>query len=171
MPANPERAVAAVAAVPLHRGRALIVCVLVLMAMLAALLFVVVTQIGLMTGVGGLGVRINGVLFGATIAGPTVWLWPFLAGLLVYPLVAGTYRRRLLWVAAPVGLMFCGDGITALLHGLPLGDRATQFGLGLALEGSGQTWFSTGGNLPATAGFFLGQLIFLKKAVFDPAAA
>ncbi len=154
-----------------HRGRALVVCVVVLVGMLAALLFAAVTQIGLMTGVGGLGVRIDGVLFGATIAGPTVWLWPFLAGLLLYPFVAGQYWPRLLWVAAPVGLMFCGDGVTALLHGLPVGELATQFGLGLVLEGSGQTWISAGGDLPATAGFFLGQLIFLKKAVFDPAAA
>jgi hypothetical protein len=148
----------------------LVVCAVVLMGMLAGLLFAAVTQIGLMTGVGGLGVRFDGVLFGATIAGPTVWLWPFLAGLLLYPFIAGRYWPRLLWVAAPVGLMFCGDGITALLHALPLGNLATQFGLGLALEMSGQTWFSAGGDLPATAGFLLGQAIFLKKAVFDPAA-
>lgn len=157
--------------VPFHRGRAVVASITVSMMVLTVLLFAVVTQMGVGTGVGSPGMRIDGVLFGATIAGPTISLWPLFAGIVLYPVLAGCYWTRVFWVLAPAVLMLLGNGVNALLQGMATAHLASQFGLGLAVEWSGQAWLTGGGNLPATAGFFLGLLVLLKKAVFDPAAA
>ncbi|MGB7397167.1 MAG: hypothetical protein WA914_05095 [Candidatus Macondimonas sp.] len=153
---------------PFHWGRALIISLTVFLLGLMVLLFAVVTQIGVGTG---LGLRIDGVLFGATIAGPTVSLWPFLAGIALYPALAGRNRTRVLWVLAPVVLMLLGNGVNALLQMMAITSFMSQFGLGLAVEWTGEPWLDSGGNLPATGGFFLGLMLLFKNAVFDPAAA
>ena len=159
------------AAVRRRRVWAVVACMAIMILLPVVLVFETVTQIGLMENMAGLGLRINGVLFGATIAGPTVWLWPLVVILCSCALLTGRGWSGLFWAIAPIGLMFCGDGITTLANGFSLGQLADQFGLSLALENSGRTVFALGGDLPATAGFFMGQLIFLKKAVFDPISA
>lgn len=157
--------------VPFHWGRALVISLTVSLLMLMVLLFAVVTQIGVGTGVGRPGMRIDGVLFGATIAGPTVSLWPFLAAIILYLVLAGRNWTRVLWVLAPVVLMLLGNGVNALLQTMAIAHVVSQFGLGLVVEWTGEPWLSSGGNLPATGGFFLGLMLLLKNAVFDPAAA
>lgn len=156
---------------PLRWGRALVISLTVPLLMLLILLFAVVTQMGVGTSIGRPGVRIDGVVFGATIAGPMVSLWPFLVGIALYPALAGRYWTRVVWVLAPVVLMLLGNGVNALLQTMPIAHVVSQFGLGLVVEWTGETWLKGGGNLPATAGFFLGLMILIKKAVFDPAAA
>jgi|GEM_PF-1878850 hypothetical protein len=157
--------------VPFHWGRALIISLTVFLLALMVLLFAVVTQIGVGTGVGHPGMRIDGVLFGATIAGPTVSLWPILAGIVLYPVLAGRNWTRVLWVLAPVVLMLLGNGVNALLQTMAITHVVSQFGLGLVVEWTGETWLNSGGNLPATGGFFLGLMLLFKNAVFDPVAA
>ena len=156
---------------PFHWGRALVISLTVFLLVLLVLLFAVVTQIGLGTGVGHPAMRIDGVLFGATIAGPTVSLWPFLAAIVLYPALAGRNWPRVFWVFAPVVLMLLGNGVNVLLQTLAIGHVLSQFGLGLVVEWAGETWLNCGGNLPATGGFFLGLMLLFKNAVFDPAAA
>lgn len=157
--------------VPFHWGRALIISLMVSLLALMVLLFAVVTQIGVGTGVGHPGMRIDGVLFGATIAGPTVSLWPFLAGIVLYPVLTGRNWTRILWVLAPLVLMLLGNGVNALLQTMAITSFMSQFGLALVVEWTGETWLNSGGNLPATGGFFLGLILLVKKAVFDPVAA
>lgn len=157
--------------VPFHWGRALAISLTVSLLMLMVLLCAVVTQVGVGSGVGHPGMRIDGVLFGATIAGPTVSLWPFLAAIVIYPALAGRYWTRVFWVLAPAILMLLGNVVNALLQTMAIGPVFSQFGLGLVVEWTGETWLNSGGNLPATGGFFLGLMLVLKNAVFDPAAA
>lgn len=157
--------------VPFHWGRALIISLTVFLLALMVLLSAVVTQIGVGTGIGHPGMRIDGVLFGATIAGPTVSLWPFLAAIILYLILAGRYWTRVLWAFAPLVLMLLGNGVNALLQMMAITSFMSQFGLGLVVEWTGEPWLDSGGNLPATGGFFLGLMLLFKNAVFDPVAA
>jgi hypothetical protein len=156
--------------VPFHWGSALVISLTVSLLMLMVLLFSVVTQMGVGSGIGRPGMRIDGVLFGATIAGPTVSLWPFLAAIIFYLILAGRNWTRVLWAFAPIVLMLLGNGMNALLQMMAIAHVASQFGLGLVVQWEGETWLNSGGNLPATGGFFLGLMLLLKNAVFDPAA-
>lgn len=113
------------------------------------------------------GVRLDFVLFGATIAGPTLPLWPVVAAGILYAVVFPKRWTRLAWTALPIGLMLLGDG---LHHALSIwaGWLVTvPHGLALTWTGSGGVHPTCGGNLLATAGLTAGIAWLAKKTVFD----
>ena len=116
------------------------------------------------------GARLDFVLFGATIAGPTLPLWPIVAAGGLYAAVFPSRWTQLAWVALPVGLMVLGDGLHHLLS-LRSGWLATvPHGLALTWAGSDSGHLSYGGNLLATAGLIGGVIWLAKKTVFDALA-
>ncbi|MFZ5533975.1 MAG: hypothetical protein ACOY5H_10715 [Pseudomonadota bacterium] len=111
--------------------------------------------------------RLDFVLFGATIAGPTLPLWPVVAAGIFYAVAFPKRWTRLAWTALPIGLMLLGDG---LHHALSIwaGWLVTvPHGLALTWTGSGGVHLTCGGNLLATAGLTGGIAWLAKKTVFD----
>ena len=99
--------------------------------------------------------RLDFVLFGATIAGPTLPLWPVVAAAILYAVVFPKRWTQLAWAALPIGLMLLGDG---LHHALS------------TWTGNGGVHLSCGGNLLATVGLTGGIVWLAKKTVFDALA-
>lgn len=131
--------------------------------LLAVQVFMTVMQIGLFHA---FRLRIDAILFGATISGPELSLLPWLIGAGAYVLVAFRSWKRLLWFAAPGALMLLGDGLSGLWGLLP-GSTGAAVGIGWVLEFADGIQFAVGGNLPATAGFFIGFIVMMKKLLFD----
>lgn len=113
------------------------------------------------------GARLDVVLFGATIAGPTLPLWPILAAGLLYAITFPKSWAQLAWAALPVGLMLLGDGLHHLLSIWGGGLVTIPHGLALTWVGGDGAHLSCGGNLPATAGLVGGVVWLAKRTVFD----
>lgn len=142
---------------------AFVVTLGLIVILLAAQLCTTVMQIGLFQA---FRLRIDAIVFGATIAGPELSLLPWLIGAGAYMLVAFRHWKRLLWCAAPVALMLLGDGLSGL-RGLRAESAGAAAGIGWVLEFAGGIQFAVGGNLPATAGFIIGFIVMMKKLLFD----
>lgn len=117
------------------------------------------------------GARLDVVLFGATIAGPTLPVWPVVAAAILYVIAFPGRWRQLAWAALPVGLMVLGDGLHHLLSFWAGWLVTVPQGLALTWVGSGGVHLSCGGNLLATAGLVGGIGWLAKKTVFDALAA
>ena len=113
------------------------------------------------------GARVDFVLFGATIAGPTLPLWPVLALGVLYVVVFLGRWMQLAWMALPVGLMLLGDGLHRVLSIWAGWLVTVPHGLALTWVGNGGAPLSCGGNLFATAGLIGGIVWLVKKTVFD----
>ena len=116
------------------------------------------------------GARVDLVLFGATIAGPTLPLWPVLALGVLYVVVSPGRWMQLAWMALPVGLMLLGDGLHRVLSIWASWLVTVPHGLALTWTGNGGVRLSCGGNLLATAGLTGGIVWLAKKTVFDALA-
>ncbi len=117
------------------------------------------------------GARLDVVLFGATIAGPTLPVWPLVAAAILYVIAFPGRWRRLAWTALPVGLMVLGDSLHHLLSFRAGWLVTVPQGLALTWVGSGGVHLSSGGNLLATAGLVGGIGWLAKKTVFDALVA